>query len=336
MIVPCPVNFWEIKKYPLTWAMIFINCFIFMLFFIDGQDSASWMAFFSDDNMTLTGRIYVQYLHELPIEKRDRLPAWVNSLQPETNYHYQSFGSWALRDSQFLDRAENLEINGDEVQLRQWHEGVLKFKNSYFDQMVFRLGLSQVNQDSLAWITYQFSHSGLMHLLSNMIYFLIIGTAVEAMIGAAGMVILYLAGGIFAGLFFLTIKSHGGAVPMVGASGSISALMSFYVIFEERLRIRFAYFVSLHPKHHGYIYLPTLWMIPLFIIADFSHHFSSIEGMGAGVAYTAHMGGTIFGIGVALVCRYLLPIKNNLLWEEVFTPEEPALIKPQAPWPDEE
>ncbi len=318
MIIPLPVDFWNYAKYPLTWAIIITNLLIYVLFFVDGKDSINWVTFLSDQNMTITGRVYAQYLKELPDDQRALLPAWVNTIKIENSEHYQTFGSWALRDYAFINQAEKIEVIGDAVALAHWREGIRDFRNSYFDQLVFRLGLSEVNKNSFSWITYQFSHSGFLHLLSNMIYFLIIGAAVESMIGSMGLILLYLAGGIFAGIFFLSIKSHGGAVPVVGASGSISALISFYVVFEQRTRIRYAYFVSLLPKHHGYIYLPTLWMFPLFIISDFAHHLSSVEGLGAGVAYTAHMGGTMFGVFMALVLRYGFSFKNNLLRDEIF------------------
>ena len=328
MIIPCPVDFWNYAKYPLTWAIIITNLLMFMIFFLDGKDSINWVTFFSEQNMTTTGRVYEQYLKELPEEKKAQLPAWVSTLKIQNTEHYQTFGSWALRDYAFLNQAEKIEVIGDVVALAHWREGIKQFRESYFDQLVFRLGLSQVNKNSLSWITYQFSHSGFLHLISNMIYFLIIGAAVEAMVGSVGLIVLYLLGGIFAGLFFLMIKSHGGAIPVVGASGSISALISFYVVFEQRTRIRYAYFVSLLPKHHGYIYLPTLWMFPLFIISDFAHHLSSVEGLGSGVAYTAHIGGTLFGVVAALILRFGFSMKNNLLHGEIFQSEEAVLIKP--------
>ena len=318
MIIPCPVDFWNYLKYPLTWAILITNLLMYMIFFVDGKESVSWVGFLSQDNITMTGRVYAAYIKDLPEVEREKLPAWTKNLKIQNNEHYQTLGSWALRDYTFLKQAEKFEVVGDVVALSHWRAGMVSFKESYFDQLVFRLGLSQANQSSLSWITYQFSHSSFLHLVSNMVYFLIIGAAVEAMIGSVGLILLYILGGIFAGYFFLMIKSHGGAVPVVGASGSISALISFYVVFEARTRIRYAYFVSLMPKHHGYIYLPTLWMFPLFIVSDFAHYLSSVDGLGSGVAYTAHMGGSLFGVAAALILRFGFSMKNNLLRSEIF------------------
>ena len=333
-MAPCPVNFWEPSKYPLTWGLIFINFFIYVVFFLSARDG-NWESFFSEKNLTLSGKIYHQYLDRNP-ELKSALPHWIQEMNPVEDYHYQSLAAWALRDSVFLDNAEQADIDGDAVAIKNWKEGLHRFKNSYFDQSVFKLGLSQVTKDSLSWVTYQFSHSSLIHLLSNMIYLLIIGTAVEAMIGSAGLVLIYLFGGIAAGVMFLFIKSHGGAVPMVGASGSVSALMAFYVIFETRKYIRYVYLISLHPRHHGNLYLPTLWIVPLFMISDFSNLLSSIEGLGAGVAYSAHIGGTLFGAFVALFLRYILHFKNSLVWNEFFPPVEPALEVQSEKYSDDE
>lgn len=325
MIIPCPVNFWEISRYPLTWGLIFINFFIYVVFFLGVNEKNNWSSFFSEENLSLTGKVYYQYLLKSPEAEKAKLPVWVHTMKPTTNYQYHTLAAWALRDGTFLESASSAKLEGDAVAFKAWQERIYHFKNSYFNQLVFKFGLSQMNSDTLAWVTYQFSHSNFLHLLSNMIYLIIIGTAVEAMLGSGALIALYLVGGVFAGWMFLAIKSHGGAVPMIGASGSISALMAFYVFFEERQYIRYAYLVSLHPRHHGYIFLPALWIIPFFILSDFAHHFSSIEGLGAGVAYTAHIGGTLFGAALAFVCRYVMSIKNSLLWNEVFPPPpEPA------------
>jgi membrane associated rhomboid family serine protease len=323
MIVPCPVNFWELKRYPLTWGLVGINIFIFLVFFLGANEQSNWDSFFSESNLRLTGRIYHEYILK-PETDTKNLPPWITTMTPTTETHFQSLAAWALRDSTFLEVSDDIKVSGDDVAIKLWKDGIYKFKNSYYEQMVFKLGLSRMNKDSLAWITYQFSHSGFIHLLSNMIYLVIIGTAVEAMIGSFGLVLLYFVGGIFAGMMFLFIKSHGGAIPMIGASGSISALMAFYILFEARRNIRYVYLISLHPRHNGYIYLPTLWMIPLFVISDFANHFSSVEGLGAGVAYSAHMGGTLFGASLALVCKYVFKTQNSLVYGEFFPPQEPV------------
>ncbi len=320
MIIPCPVNFWEVSRFPLTWGLIFINFFIYVVFFLGVSEKNNWSSFFSEQNMSLTGKVYYQYLLKAPNVEKAKLPEWVRKMKPESDYHYHSLAAWALRDTAFLREAPTVTLDGDAVALKSWQEKISHFKNSYFSQLVFKFGLSQMNKDTLAWVTYQFSHSSLLHLMSNMIYLLIIGTAVEAMLGSSALIGIYIFGGIFAGYMFLSVKSHGGAVPMIGASGSISALMAFYVLFEQRRFIRYVYLVSLHPRHHGNIYLPTLWIIPFFIVSDFAHHFSSVEGLGAGVAYTAHIGGTLFGLALAVVCRYFLAVKNSLLWSEIFPP----------------
>lgn len=315
MILPSPTNFWEVQKFPLTWGLIFINFFIYFVFF-GGVKEPSWANFFSDQNMALSGRVYHQYLETLDPVQKSQLPGWLQQLEPSEAFHYQTMGAWALRDSRFLDQSANLQVIGDEVAIKNWKESMHRFKNSYFDQLAFRLGLSEATKNSLSWVTYQFSHSSIVHLLSNMIYLLIIGCAVEAMVGSGGLVLLYLSGGFFAGIMFLFMKSHGATVPMIGASGSVSALLAFYVFFEQRRSIRYNYLISLHPQHFGTIYLPTLWMVPLFLLSDFSHQISSVEGLGSGVAYSAHIGGTVFGVAVALISRYVFKLRNGMLKPE--------------------
>ncbi len=91
---------------------------------------------------------------------------------------------------------------------------------------------------------------------------------------------------------------------MVGASASISALLAFYCIVETRIRIRFLYFVSPMPGQYGAIYLPTLLIVPLFLVVDLANLWSTPEGLGGGVAYAAHIGGTVMGLIAGFVYRW--------------------------------
>jgi len=82
--------------------------------------------------------------------------------------------------------------------------------------------------------------------------------------------------------------------------------LAFYCIAEPRLRVRFAYFISPVQGHFGFIYLPTLLIAPLFLLSDFGSLLATPEGLGGGVAYSAHIGGTLIGSILAITWRYLM------------------------------
>ena len=72
-------------------------------------------------------------------------------------------------------------------------------------------------------------HSGLIHIGFNLLVFLWCGSAVERVIGNWGLVILYLVGAYAAAAAQWAVDPMA-AVPMVGASGAISAVMGAFAL----------------------------------------------------------------------------------------------------------
>ncbi len=70
-------------------------------------------------------------------------------------------------------------------------------------------------------------HAGLIHLGFNLLIFVWCGTAVERVLGKSGLIVLYLVGAYAAALAQWALDPAG-TVPMVGASGAISAVMGAF------------------------------------------------------------------------------------------------------------
>lgn len=77
-------------------------------------------------------------------------------------------------------------------------------------------------QPATMFVTYSFLHSGIMHLLGNMLALAWLGAFACARIGQVRFILLYFLAAIFGGLFFGVITSNG--QPMVGASGALFGL----------------------------------------------------------------------------------------------------------------
>lgn len=78
-------------------------------------------------------------------------------------------------------------------------------------------------------------HSGLVHLGFNLLILVWCGTQVERIIGAGGLIALYVVGAFAAAAAQWGVNPHG-AVPMVGASGAISAVMGAFALSYGRAR----------------------------------------------------------------------------------------------------
>jgi len=312
VILPNSEDLKKYRSYPVTWALVFLNIFIFVFLLGSGDEPLMNSPLLESKSMILSGRLYYQFLQSLPADKLYQRPAWVMQVQAEDLDQIEVLGAYALRDRNFLDQAGNLSFRGDQVQIESWRQDLESFKKISSEQLASRFGLTSLESGPLTWITYQFAHSGWFHLFSNLLFLVVIGVAVENLCGGLAMVILYTLGGLAGGAGFIFMSAHG-TVPMVGASASISALLAFYCLAEPRRRIRYLYFISPLPKHFGAIYLPTLLILPLFLVADAASLWAVPEGLGSGVAYSAHLGGAFLGLLLGWGYRYLKQPQKQLL-----------------------
>jgi membrane associated rhomboid family serine protease len=72
-------------------------------------------------------------------------------------------------------------------------------------------------------------HSNLVHLGFNMLILLWCGAQVERVLGATGLIVLYLVGAYAAAAAQWGVQPHA-TVPMIGASGAISAVMGAFAL----------------------------------------------------------------------------------------------------------
>jgi membrane associated rhomboid family serine protease len=144
-------------------------------------------------------------------------------------------------------------------------------------------------------ITAMFMHGGVLHILGNMVYLWAFGPEIEDFLGKAMYISFYLAGGIIASLAQLVVNPIS-TVPTLGASGAIAAVMGAFLVAFPHDRIRTLLFlgwfvtISLVPA----ILLVGFW----FLIQFLSEFWTIVEKQdGGGIAYMAHIGGFVFGMG---------------------------------------
>ena len=165
-----------------------------------------------------------------------------------------------------------------------------------YDLVVFNYGFRPVAPDLTSLLTSMFLHAGFMHLAGNMLFLWIYGDNVEHRLGRVRFLAAYLATGVAATLFH-TVFSLGSALPVVGASGAISGVLGFYFIWfpHNRVRVLVFFFFIMHV-----ISLRARLVLGIYLFIDNVMPFLITQGTGGGgVAYGAHIGGFVAGLGWA-------------------------------------
>jgi membrane associated rhomboid family serine protease len=152
---------------------------------------------------------------------------------------------------------------------------------------------------------HMFLHAGWLHLLFNMLFLYLSGPFIEDVWGRPAFAAFYLLAGVAAAMLFV-VPHLESAEPMVGASGAIAGVMGGFLVRHWSTRIHFLYAVTLTLR--GTFAAPAWLMLGLWFVQQLlmsSLAAGSSGGSGGGVAYGAHLGGFVFGAGVALAVRAL-------------------------------
>jgi membrane associated rhomboid family serine protease len=159
-------------------------------------------------------------------------------------------------------------------------------------------GLSQ-------YITYQFLHADIGHLLGNMLFLWIFGHAVCARMGSVAYVFFYLASGVFAGIAFTAYNAN----PLLGASGAIAAVTTAFLVLFPRVHVTMLLWIFFYLTTFQ---IPSMIVIVLKIILwdnIIAPRFA--YGVELPVAYSAHLGGYAFGFTVAMLMLAVRALPRN-------------------------
>ena len=145
--------------------------------------------------------------------------------------------------------------------------------------------------------TSQFIHGSWAHILGNMVFLWIFGDNVEDAMGHVRYLVFYLLGGAIAGLAQVA-SDPSGAVPTVGASGAIAAVLGAYLVTYPRASVSVLIPIIVIP---WFTEVPAALMMAVWFLTQLVSVGSMTEAAGGsgGVAYWAHIGG--FLAGMALV-----------------------------------
>jgi membrane associated rhomboid family serine protease len=130
-------------------------------------------------------------------------------------------------------------------------------------------------------------HSGLIHLAFNLLIFVWCGQAVERVLGKTGVIVLYLVGAYAAALAQWALDPLG-TVPMVGASGAISAVMGAFALSFGRAK---AFTYNLRVNR----WINVAWLLAAWVVLQLMMGWLA-GGQGYLLATPAHVGGFAAGL----------------------------------------
>lgn len=171
-----------------------------------------------------------------------------------------------------------------------------------YDLFVFEHGFRPAAPSLWGLLVSMFLHANLLHLFGNMLFLWIYGDNVEHRLGIFTYTVAYLATGVAATLFH-ALFAMGSDLPLIGASGAISGVLGFYLVWFPRNRVRLLVF--LFPILIQRIEVPARFVLWLYLIADNLIPFLMGIGSaaGGGVAHGAHIGGFVAGYALARLRR---------------------------------
>jgi membrane associated rhomboid family serine protease len=154
----------------------------------------------------------------------------------------------------------------------------------------------------VSWFTAMFMHGSWDHILGNMVFLAVFGKNVEDRMGHLPYLLFYVVGGFVAtmtqtAMTLLAGSDAAAAVPTLGASGAIAAVLGAYFVFYPNSRV--LTLVLVFPvRISAYVFL-GVWFLYQFVEGNFG--LFSAGANGGGVAFFAHVGGFLFGVFVARI-----------------------------------
>lgn len=194
----------------------------------------------------------------------------------------------AVRDEWF--------VSAESDAYRKWEAARARLDEDREESFTRRYMLGYDGVSGATLFTHMFMHGGLMHLIGNMVFVVLLGILLEPALGGLRLLVAYLCGGLGAAGLSLLVH-YGDGSGMVGASGAIAGLMGLLAVVYGMRRIRFFYWAFVY---FDYVRAPALVLLPVWLGWEV---FSFFVNEGSNVAYDAHIGGMVSGalIGLFLV-----------------------------------
>ena len=216
------------------------------------------------------------------------------------------------------------------------HEKLTQEERDAIQAIVAKLQIAQFHPYQL--ITHAFLHGGIMHLIGNMVFLVVLGTRVNALIGNMLTLIIYPLLAVLAGVFHMVAMRHEPLHPMIGASGAIMGLAGMYLVHKPTPNVHMAAWwrlgwITAFRLSSSIFPVRGFWVVLFYIAFDVAAvAFNWIDG----TAHWAHLGGFISGIVIAMILLFtrlanarggdiLNAIMGKHAWALIGKPNRPGL-----------
>jgi membrane associated rhomboid family serine protease len=302
MIIPWLNFILPPRQAPITWTLLLLNFAIFV-FTQSPRDNIerALNKYYRDAHFLNTqGAIYAKFITRNPASYSDLTQEKAHQALTGDRKSLQTMAGYALRDTYFLESAVTLPLSGDAVAMEMWREKILRLRSLQKIHPDSELAFTSSNPTWMQALTYQFTHGNLWHLISNAAFLLFLGSYLEPLIGSGAFLLSFLISGVLGALIYAIIGGAS-AIPMIGASGSVSGMFGLLGAHLWRRPVRFFYFIMPADGYWGFVYLPAWIILVHRFVLDMTGYFSTVEEIGSSVAFTTHLGGLVAGILLALL-----------------------------------
>jgi len=152
-------------------------------------------------------------------------------------------------------------------------------------------------QHWITLLTAMFMHGSWSHIVGNMVFLWAFGPQIEDAMNPRRYSVFYLVGGLIA-MLAQVVASPDSAVPCLGASGAIAAVMGAFLVIYPRDEIRSLWFFLLSVR---ITFIPAAFLIGVWFLIQLFSVGAVANVQTGGVAYLAHIGGFLFGVATARV-----------------------------------
>ena len=169
------------------------------------------------------------------------------------------------------------------------------------DQAVARYGFlpaDPLRAGGVTAFTSFFLHGGLLHLVFNLWFLVLIGDNCEDLLGGSRYLTL-LALGSLAALAAHAALDPRADVPLVGASGGISGLLAFYALALPQVRLVVCLRLGWYPF---WLRMSAATAVVIWVVFQILCSLLQMNGHGS-TSNLAHLGGAFAGVGAWLVFR---------------------------------